>query len=715
MDILKSVGKKGSKAYYFDRIKFIRDLVHGYVYLTEFELELIDTLQFQRLKDIRQLTCQHIFPAARHTRFEHSLGVMELTRQAIKNLNQNGLVANCMDEKSNLLDEQLQFNAVLAALLHDVGHCPFSHLGEKEFNETEVWARLYESAKNCPDLQGSTLLENFDRINSSGEKYPGAKHEQLSCIMILEKFSEILSKVKEYQISIDESGENFLSVDYELLIRSILGIEYPTALFMEFQMNKEKNVVVQLINSRVFDMDKLDYIMRDSLFTGIGTPQIDTHRLFRNMYLNSEYKLVFTNRAVPALQNMIEARDGLYMYVYNHHTAVFSDFMNSYIFRRLARNGQNLLRLAGRFADGENAQRVARGQDPVIHPEELEVLLNATNDYATNLGIVSSDYLFSPDAVLEQNRSDSDLISLLNILHYALSRTVFPDDLCGAEKSLLEMNVLEEVEEQLFPIKGEIDFDQLKEDADIKAEISRLTNNVRRVYHLIDNYQRREYLKPWWKTNFEFTNFIETNFRDDRVRQQLCAWVCQGNGDRLAADEFRSQLAKNVIYITQRLWEDRQKNGLASGLLAPLEDREFFVIERSARFFETEAIGELDIALKSNEILGSPGDIKYLTGGYYVKSLANVIPQKDYYSMYAKNSFYIFSKKILDEARTAEELSRHYCLIEQIFVFVATSLINEGIRKFQENYGKEEPRRMEEEAHKCMYENFRKSFFQVKV
>ena len=60
-------------------------------------------------------------------------------------------------------------------------------------------------------------------------------------------------------------------------------------------------------------MDKLDYIMRDSYMTGIGTPVIDTHRLFRNMYLNEKYALVFTSRAVPALQNMIEARDGLYI------------------------------------------------------------------------------------------------------------------------------------------------------------------------------------------------------------------------------------------------------------------------------------------------------------------------------------------------------------------------------------------------------------------
>ena len=87
--------KKSTKAYYFQADKFVRDLVHGYVYLTKFDIELISTSEFQRLRDIRQLTCQSVYPAARHTRFEHSLGVMELTRQAIHDLNKNGFISEC--------------------------------------------------------------------------------------------------------------------------------------------------------------------------------------------------------------------------------------------------------------------------------------------------------------------------------------------------------------------------------------------------------------------------------------------------------------------------------------------------------------------------------------------------------------------------------------------------------------------------------------------
>ena len=77
---------------FFEPVKILRDLVHGYISLTEFDLNVINTIPFQRLKDIRQLTCQHVYPSARHTRFEHSLGVMELTKKAIYHLNKNGFI-----------------------------------------------------------------------------------------------------------------------------------------------------------------------------------------------------------------------------------------------------------------------------------------------------------------------------------------------------------------------------------------------------------------------------------------------------------------------------------------------------------------------------------------------------------------------------------------------------------------------------------------------
>src|SRR5699024_10916258 len=125
-----------------------------YVYLTKFDLEIIDTPEFQRLKDIRQLTCQNVYPAARHTRFEHSLGVLELTRQALENLNQNQILTNPSLNEQRIFDDQMVFNARLVALLHDIGHCPFSHMGEAEFDKSLVYEHLCNTIKVCPQLQG---------------------------------------------------------------------------------------------------------------------------------------------------------------------------------------------------------------------------------------------------------------------------------------------------------------------------------------------------------------------------------------------------------------------------------------------------------------------------------------------------------------------------------------------------------------------------------
>lgn len=662
-------------SYYMETVKFVRDLVHGYVFLTKFELEIIDTFEFQRLKDIRQLTCQHVYPAARHTRFEHSLGVLELTRQAIKHLNRNGILIQ--DEKrgnGRIFDSHLQFNATLAALLHDVGHCPLSHLGEVEFNKDEVWEALCEAVNKCPELSGSTLKDAIDEINKKGSKRPGAVHEQMSCVVILTKFYELLAGVKNSINALPEDTPQF-HVDFELLIRSIIGLKYCTGSKDEYQENREKNVVVDLINSPIFDMDKLDYIMRDSLLTGIGNPDIDTHRLFKNMYLNSEteYTLVFTHRAEPVLQNMIEARDKLYMYVYNHHAAVFSDFMCSYIFRRLDHNARDFISLPC-TTSGEATAKIKLDK-----PQR-------------DLALVPKGYLFSSDAVSKQMRSDSDMISLLRDLYCFAT-------LDGKNEHELEEALRSVLEKQGVTLDREI-------------EIGVLVQNIQRGFQLVEKYQRREFLKPWWKTNFEFTDFISHHFRDDHIRKRLCSWICGDEKDAPDSDEFCSQLAKHIIYITQAL----KKEGTFAkklGLLEDLEDGDFFIIKRAAHFFVPDAINQIDIAIQNSEILGAPGEVKSKTKHYYIKELANVLPQRDYYSLYVKESFYVFSKPVREkDAASSEARRRHYHLLEQIFVYVATNLVKAGARDFKEKFLKSAENIKENEN--MSFKNMTKGFVESK-
>lgn len=688
---------------YFTPQKVIRDLVHGYISLTEFELEIIDKAPFQRLKDIRQLTCQQVYPAARHSRFEHSLGVMELTRRAIDNLNQNGVFS--FHKQTLFFDKKpisdfIRFNTTLAALLHDVGHCPFSHLGETQFDPLEVWHRLRNDVHNL--LNGSELDRRFQKKEYDQKPDKGAVHEQLSCIIVLEFFYDML---KGILICTKDDDNEIIRVDFELILRCILGIKYEVSTRELLNDNKEANAVICLINSPIFDMDKLDYIIRDSFFTGIGAPTIDTERLFQNMHLTEQHSLIFTRKAVPVLQNMIEARDNLYMYVYNHHTAVFSDFMFSYIQRRMHHNARDFY----------------KSLYPSLSPTEFKFIQNGLAEFpVSRQGLVLKPYLFSPSAIVAGNRSDSDWLSLVNIIYIASMQNHALDLIDKELKAAIE----EEASDSIVPQEGMKQgkfFSWTRNQKHGKEkhcvrfiplcrpsteQRTKLAKQIQRTYVLVKHYQSRQFLKPWWKTIFEFQNFMNRNFYDDNICKQLCDFIYKGGEHGLSAPEFRSQLAKHVKYITQQL-RNKKKFHMC------LNDDDFFVVERSIRFFDQNTIEKLDIALRSNEIVGVPVETvnRNSTQEYYIKNLTSIIPQKDYSSLYKERSFYVysydFSRDVEAKVYNATEVQKFNRTVEQIFVFTAKELIRRGEQDFIDRFSCNAP-----EVEKLSMQNMFKQYSQ---
>lgn len=642
--------------YYFKPIKIIRDLVHGYINLTEFDIKIMGTIEFQRLKDIKQLTCQQVYPSAQHTRFEHSLGVLELMRNALKHLNKNGILYG---QKSNapIFNDQLVFNASIAALLHDVGHCPFSHLGETQINKKEVWKRL------CDDLDARDIAKNSElRNHICKEKDPiGQEHEILSCIMIMEKLYDLLNQLNAYANKEDKKCN--IHTDFEFIIRCILGIKYNITSTKLYKKYRLFNVVISLLNSKSIDMDKLDYIMRDSLMTGIGTPKIDTKRLFRNMYLSKQYTLIFTSKAVPALQNMIDSRDGLYMYVYNHQTAIFSDYMNKYIVRKLNHNTLRFLRV------------IYSLKKPSKVPIERFMETQKKNLIISGLAMVPKSYVFSIDAVIEQYVSDSNWISLLNIIY----------DLSKQYGNRIEEYLLGEI--QNF---GDFELASFEISNVAQELFLELVTQIKYTYQLIENYRKRDYLKPWWKTLIEFNAFMEKNFQDDKIRSELCEWICHDNEQsNRYADEVRSQISKHTTFILKQL------HTLHPESIPSISDDHFFIADRQTRFFDPKTIENINIALKINNTNdGSSSD------DYYVKTLTNIIPQKDYSSIYTQNSFYIYSKGIRIKKGYKE-------LLERIFVFVSCELVLRGEASFVEMFYKNRGRKKKAE-HESMMEMFNK-------
>src|SRR5260370_5677978 len=109
-----------------------RDPVHGFIHLSKSELKLVESKAFLRLRNIKQLALTYlVYPGAMHTRFEHSLGVMELATRGFEALDKKSeeLLENDL-KKIDIAVEQAKSLLRATALLHDVGHLPFSHGGE---------------------------------------------------------------------------------------------------------------------------------------------------------------------------------------------------------------------------------------------------------------------------------------------------------------------------------------------------------------------------------------------------------------------------------------------------------------------------------------------------------------------------------------------------------------------------------------------------------
>jgi hypothetical protein len=224
---------------------FIKDPLYGYIRLTEIERNVIDTLAVQRLRRIRQLAgADFVYPAANHTRFEHVLGTMYLAGVVSENLP----VHLTIEEKQKIR---------LAALLHDVGHAPFSHLFE-------------------PLLQ----------------KYMGRNHEDMSRWIIADS---TLADV------INNQG-------FDAKELSGLAVGKPS--------KPEKPFLGQIISSS-FDVDKMDFVVRDSYHTGAGYGSVDVFRLIYTMDV-LDGNLAVDITALPTLESLILARLESFKTIYFH-------------------------------------------------------------------------------------------------------------------------------------------------------------------------------------------------------------------------------------------------------------------------------------------------------------------------------------------------------------------------------------------------------------
>lgn len=254
--------------------KTFMDIVHGYISIPKvFVSNIIDTSWFQRLRFIDQTGMKVVFPDGKHDRFCHTLGVYYLGQKAVDALLENFRNESFGKGWNNFSAAFWAKNKVLfliACLLHDVGHAPFSHSLEDivlaNSGVIRVEQDLVEKINELERLS-STSIEKPLSIND----LKASAHEKIGALFIIEKLRDTLEKtLREIRIDSSDLGE-----DLCFIARMILGLKYQS-----YQPEKQiQNCFIELLNGKNFDVDKLDYIIRDTKMSGISNITVDVERL----------------------------------------------------------------------------------------------------------------------------------------------------------------------------------------------------------------------------------------------------------------------------------------------------------------------------------------------------------------------------------------------------------------------------------------------------
>ena len=278
--------------------KVIRDSVHGNIELPKaFVEKIVDTPYFQRLRRIEQTSVRAIYPCARHDRFTHSLGVYHIGTRIVKQLRPQMVLLNAISEHEiNIITQSY----LIACLLHDIAHAPFSHTFEVYYGDKEdLYERLQKSAKL--DLKWSVQKQGSPK-----------EHEYASAIMASEKFGEA---IKSHE----------LNGDVELVCRMIIGAEYND----KNKFHQICDCFIKLLHGEV-DADRLDYASRDIWASGYKTVNVDVTRIICSMRIREHKKrlnLCFDYHAIGDIRNIMELKWFQVTHIFNHHTIVYDQFL----------------------------------------------------------------------------------------------------------------------------------------------------------------------------------------------------------------------------------------------------------------------------------------------------------------------------------------------------------------------------------------------------
>lgn len=272
----------------------VRDVIHGAIDLYPWELAVVDAPIFQRLRNIKQLGfAEFAYPGATHNRYTHSVGACHLAGLAFQEIFKKYFFS------SRDVFYRFFFLSRITTLLHDIGHGPFSH--------------AIEFAMPLADKLG------LPKEVLGKDKKRQATHEDYTLKIILDSsLTPILEKgYKQFGIKPEH-------------IAAVMNLQLPVAdSFFEDQGYDFRKVLHQIVSSEI-DADRMDYLQRDSYYSGVSYGKFDQNWLLSNLSCHFSKKtahLALGDRAIYALEDFLLSRYHMFLMVYLHHKSVVCEEM----------------------------------------------------------------------------------------------------------------------------------------------------------------------------------------------------------------------------------------------------------------------------------------------------------------------------------------------------------------------------------------------------
>lgn len=472
------------------QVKKFKDPIYEYITIPqEYITKIVDTPVFQRLRRVAQTSYPPLYASALHNRFVHSIGVYHLGEMAAKRFKESIIKSEYLNE-----DLAIKYSKVytLACLLHDVGHAPFSHTSERGYRDEKY--TLNTLHKRLCSLVNVKDFENDLPPESAG----AAEHEIMSAIIGIKEFGDIIGD--------DECKE--------LFARCITGYTYEED--TKNAKNGIKNCFIRMLNSKVIDVDRLDYLIRDAYTSGFKTVNIDYKRLLDALTIdvhNGHYRIVYNKAAVSVIENVVYAHDAERKWIQNHPTIIYEVYILSHILDNLAAN----LDMSRKKLMSENSLSV-KGQGlkkniKVSLLSDDDIIYLAKNAFPDDL----SKELFDRNSRMHPVwKSEEEYKALIGINgekeNFFLENIT---DLCRKNKrSGLEYVVIND--SLIESKKKELSAEEKEDKAESRLRIKRLKGQIEMCSFLVNKAKEND-----WGSELLFikTSMFNSNFRKEDIKK----------------------------------------------------------------------------------------------------------------------------------------------------------------------------------------------------